>query len=660
MSDIEKMNLESVDLVAERIHMLKGLFPEIMTEGEGAIDFDKLRLLLGDNVNDVDERYTFTWPGKAAAIRQSQLPASATLRPLLKKSRGRDGKDGSFDSDNVYIEGDSLEVLKMLQRGYHGRIGMIYIDPPYNTGNDFVYKDDFGDTIANYKKQTGLIGQSNADTSGRYHSDWCSMMYPRLRLARELLSDEGVIFISIDDNENANLRKICDEIFGPQCFVSDISWQRTYSIRNDSKGMPVEVEHLLCYSRLAGWSPKQLPRTAEMNAKYSNPDNDWSAWRTDNAFASDAKTHQGMVYAIQHPFTGELVYPPYGSHWRYAQNIMLEAMSGWCEYHLVEINDAEVRARICQVPVAEVRPGVKALMLTQSIEKSREQAEIVLKSGPWPKFFFTKNGKGGIARKTYLKDVGGRLPTNFWPFAEVGHTDEAKKELQRLFNGNAPFDTPKPVRLLERMLSIASSRDSIILDFFSGSGTMAEAVIRKNLEDQGNRKFIMVQLPEKAAGQWETLCDVGEERIRRAGNVIRAETDDTSALPDIGFRVLALDESGIMKPEQGLLFDNVVRSDRSDLDIVFEMMLKWGLELTLPVTRAEAAGYPIWSVACNELVCCMADNLTHDALEAVASMEPRRVLILDSILTDTLKLNAIEIFKHAGKCTGHEIELRTI
>lgn len=660
MPEINKMNLESADLVAQRIETLRNLFPEIVTEGEGAIDFDKLRLILGDHVDDGSERYAFTWPGKAAAIRQSQTTSNATLRPCIAKSRGRDGEDGSFDTDNIYIEGDNLEVLKLLQRGYHGRIKMIYIDPPYNTGNDFVYKDDFGDTIANYKTQTGLVGQSNADTSGRFHSDWCSMIYPRLRLARELLAKDGAIFISIDDNELRNLRNICDEVFSETCFVADIAWQKTYSPRNDSKGIPSVVEHILVYSRTPGWIPNKLPRTEAMNAGYGSPDGDLREWTSDNPAAQGAVTHQGMVYGIQHPFTGEVFYPPVSSHWRMGQSELLEVMCQWAPYELRDLGDEVKRAEICGISPSDVRANVKGIVLSIPPEDAASIARRRYDEGAWPLMYFTSKGKGGMRRKRYLDESAGRVVDNLWLHADVGHTDEAKKNIKKLFDGAAPFDTPKPVRLLERMLSIASSRDSIILDFFSGSGTMAEAVIRKNLEDEGNRKFIMVQLPEKAPGQWETLCDVGEDRIRRAGNVIRDESEYVLALPDIGFRVFALDESGIVKPEQGQLFDNVVKSERTHLDIVFEMMLKWGLDLTLPVYRVNAAGYPVWSVASSELVCCMADGLSCDVLEAVAAMEPRRVLILDAILTDSLKLNAIQIFRHAGERIGQEIELRTV
>lgn len=668
MTDIEKMNLESKDLVAERIEQLKSLFPEISTEG--SIDFDKLRLILGDEIETEQERYAFTWPGKAAAIRQSQTVSTAALRPRVDKSRGRDGKDGSFDSDNIYIEGDNLEVLKLLQRGYHGKIKMIYIDPPYNTGHDFVYKDKFGDTIANYKEQAGLAGQSNADTSGRYHSDWCSMMYPRLRLARELLTDDGVIFISIDDNESRNLRILCDEVFGEICFVGDIAWQKTYSPRNDSKGIPTVVEHIIVYSKQPGWIPQQLPRTAAMNATYSSPDGDSRLWTSDNPAAPGAVTHQGMVYGIQHPFTGQIFYPPISSCWRIGQSELLEILCRWAPYELRDLHDEIKRAEVCGISPSDVRIGVQGIVLSISEDEAAALARKRYNKGSWPLMYFTANGMGGMRRKRYLDESRGRVVDNLWLHSEVGHTDEAKKGIKKLFDGLAPFDTPKPVRLLERILSIASTPDSIVLDFFSGSATMAEAVIRKNAEDDGNRNFILVQIPEKASGNWGTLCEVGEERIRRAGDKIKAELEQENSqlkldeepktLPDIGFRVFSLDESGIEKPEPGQLMLDVVKPDRSELDIVFEMMLKWGLELTHPVEKTQAAGYPIWSVACDELICCMSPGLTSEAVEAIAAMEPRRVLILDSILSDTLKLNTIQTFKHASERMGYEIELRTV
>lgn len=664
MEEIKHMNLESEDLVADRIERLRELFPEVATEGNGSIDFEKLRLILGDEVDEGDERYAFTWPGKTDAIRQAQTVSTATLRPCPEKSVDWD------TTQNLYIEGDNLEVLKLLQRGYHGRVKLIYIDPPYNTGHDFVYHDSFGDSVENYRKQAGLSIQSNADTSGRYHSNWCSMMYPRLKLARELLSDDGVIFISIDDNELKNLMSICNEIFGEQCFVGDISWQRTYSTRNDSKGLPVEVEYILAYSRNPDWQPGRLARTAAMDEKYKNPDNDVAPWTSDNPFAPGATTHQGMVYAVQQPFTGKMIYPPNGRCWTFSQEQILQYMQGWCDYELKEIDDASQRAKICGISQDEVREGVKAVILSRPLDESRVRAEAVLKRGQWPKLYFTRNGRGGIRRKTYLNSVGGRLPTNLWPYAEVGHTDEAKKEIKRLFDGSIPFDTPKPARLMKRILDIALSENSIVLDFFSGSATMAQATMEANTDDNGCRRYIMVQLPEVISGEYSNLCELGEERIRRAGRKIAEEVEEANRhlklgeepkeVPDIGFRVLKLDDSGIERPEPGQLMLDRVKSDRTDEDIIFEMMLKWGIELTYPIEKTEIGGYPCYSVAGDALICCMHGGLTVEAIQAIADRLPSRVLMLDSVLDDTLKLNAVQIFKHAEEKNQMTIDLRTV
>lgn len=377
---------------------------------------------------------------------------------------------------NFLLEGDNLAALKLLEKTHRGKIYLIYIDPPYNTGNkDFIYDDAF-------------VDKNDCFT----HSKWLSFMEKRLKIARRLLSGNGVIFISIDDREEAGLRLLCDEIFGENCFVSNISWQRNYSARNDSKGIVTEVEHLLVYSRSEEWSPKKLPRTAEMDAKYKNPDNDFAMWRTDNAYAPGASTHQGMVYAIQHPFTGEMLYPANGRCWTFGQDQMLEIMRGWCAYELRELDDAHKRAAVCGVKENEVRQGVQAIVLSDSLEVSKEKAEAVYKRGQWPRFFFTKGGKGGIARKTYLSNVGGKLPTNLWLYTEVGHTDEAKKEIMAVFDSKAPFSTPKPTRLIERILQIASNDDSLILDFFAGSGTTGNAVLKYNAEHEGSaRRFIL-------------------------------------------------------------------------------------------------------------------------------------------------------------------------
>ena len=452
---------------------------------------------------------TLHWIGKDKVINHH---AEVPFRVLQHKYgyRGEQPADKTAThGGNKIIHGDNLEALKALLPEYEGRVDCIYIDPPYNTGNEgWVYNDNVNDP--HIRKWLGeVVGAEGEDLSR--HDKWLCMMYPRLRLLQQLLSENGVIFISIDSNELKNLQLICDEVFGSNCFVNIISWQRTYSPRNDSKGIVNEVEYVLVYSKVQDWQPLKLPRTAEMDAKYANPDNDVAPWTSDNPNAPGASTHQGMVYAIQHPFTGELIYPASKSCWRYNQETMLDIMNGWCGYELRDIDDAKNRAAVCSIPVDEVRPNVLAIMLKEPLELSRNKAKEIYEKGPWPKFYFTKRGKGGIRRKTYLTNLDGRVPTNFWPFSEVGHTDEAKKELISIFGGKAPFDTPKPTRLLERMLSIATGKDSIVLDSFAGSGTTAHAVMMRNKEDGGNRKFRLIELMDYAES-------ITAERIRRVMN----------------------------------------------------------------------------------------------------------------------------------------------
>ena len=448
---------------------------------------------------------TLEWIGKAKVVNHHlEVPYRVLERQY---SYDEDGKhDDDNGSENMIIHGDNLEALKSLLPKYEGRVKCIYIDPPYNTGNEgWVYNDNVNDP--RIKKWLGtVVGKEGEDLSR--HDKWLCMMYPRLKLLQKLLSDDGVIFISIDDTEYANLKLICDEIFGSNCFVSNISWQRTYSTRNDSKGIVNEVEHIIVYSKQPNWNPNKLPRTAEMDAKYKNPDNDRTLWRTDNAFAPGAATHQGMVYAIQHPFTGKMLYPSNGACWRYQQDQMLEIMRGWCEYELRDLNDAHERAVVCGVPESDVRQGVQAIVLSESLEISAQKAQKVYDRGQWPRFFFTKGGKGGIARKTYLENVGGKLPTNFWAFTETGHTDEAKKEMLTIFDGKAVFDTPKPHRLIEFVLKVAGSENALILDSFAGSGTTAHAVLNMNKADGGHRKFILIEMGDYADS-------ITAERVKR-------------------------------------------------------------------------------------------------------------------------------------------------
>ena len=659
MADIKKVDLESEDLVADRIERLKQLFPEIVTEQAGggttseAIDFDKLRLLLGDEVDEGQERYAFTWPGKADAIRQSQTVSTATLRPCPEKSRGRDGEDGSFDSDNIYIEGDNLEVLKLLQRGYHGKVKMIYIDPPYNTGHDFVYKDKFGDTIENYKEQAGLANQSNADTNGRYHSDWCSMMYPRLRLARELLRDDGIIFISIDDNEADNLAKICDELF-PASLLNRFCWISNLKGRQiGGHGAAKCCENIYVIAKNVDSAPsfigdvvrlKNLMPTVYKGFNYETLSDDRGTYVIKNELYNsnsifNEETRPNLVFDIGwNPNTGDVITCPVAGTLpnEYVRIAPHRNNDGVHKFHAWRWSREKVQKECCDL----------------HFELSGSSARV-----------YTKIRDYGI---TTLKDVALGLSTS-----------TGVQDFSKLFNGVSYFDYAKPVELIRVLIEACVEPGDVAMDFFSGSGTTAEAAFRCHIKDSVGCQWILVQLPEELKKSskafkdgYATLCDIGEERIRRAGNKIKSELEESNRqlefgdelkhLPDIGFRVFALDESGIERPEPGQLVLDVVKPDRTELDIVFEIMLKWGLELTLPVEKSEAAGYPVWSVACDELVCCVSRGLTIEALEAIADMEPRRVLILDSILDDTLKLNAVQIFKHAGERMGYEIELRTV
>lgn len=448
---------------------------------------------------------TLEWIGKDKVVNHHlDVPYRVLERQYSYDTDGQHNEDNG--SENMIIHGDNLEALKSLLPQYEGRVKCIYIDPPYNTGNEgWVYNDNVNDPrIREWLNKT--VGREGEDLSR--HDKWLCMMYPRLKLLQRLLAEDGVIFISIDDTEYANLKLVCDEIFGSNCFVSNISWQRTYSTRNDSKGIVNEVEHLLVFSKRPDWNPNKLPRTEAMDARYSNPDNDICAWKNTDAFAPGAATHQGMVYAIQHPFTGKLLYPSNGRCWSLGQEQMYEIMCGWCNYELREIDDAHERAVICGVSDEAVRKGVHAIMLSESLEESRKKASAVYSRGQWPSFYFGQGGDGGIRRKTYLNSVSGRVPSNLWQFSEVGHTDEAKKEMLAIFDGKATFDTPKPRRLLEFVLKVAGAEDALVLDSFAGSGTTAHAVLNMNKADGGHRKFILIEMMDYADS-------ITAERVKR-------------------------------------------------------------------------------------------------------------------------------------------------
>ena len=450
------------------------------------------------------------WIGKEKVINHHQEVPFRVLEHQYGFTAEEGRTKAESGSGNKIIHGDNLEALKALLPEYEGRIKCIYIDPPYNTGEEkWVYNDNVNDPRL-LKWLGEVVGKPGEDFTR--HDKWLCMMYPRLVLLRQLLTDDGAIFISIDDNEQERLKCLCNEVFGATCFVGDVIWEKNYSPRNDSKGIPTATDHILVYGKQPGWKPKRMERTAEMDEKYKNPDNDVALWRSDNPCAPNAKTHQGMVYAIQHPFTGKMLYPYNGACWRYQQSDMLDIMKGWCKYELRDLDDAEQRAAVCGIAPEEVKEGVKGIVLSEDLETSRHKAQAVYDRGQWPRFYFTNGGQGGIARKTYLDNVQGKLVTTLWPHEEVGHTDGAKKELKAIFGGNIPFDTPKPVSLIERILQIATDDDSIILDSFAGSGTTAHAVLKMNRENPNSfRKFILVELMDYA----DTITS---ERVKRVVN----------------------------------------------------------------------------------------------------------------------------------------------
>ena len=480
---MEKMKMESPNLTAANIEKIAALFPNCITETadengklKKAINFDMLRAMLSEDIAEGDEAYEFTWVGKKAAIAEANRPIRKTLRPCPEESVNWD------TTENLYIEGDNLEVLKLLQESYLGKVKMIYIDPPYNTGNDFIYRDDFAVSADDYAEESGQLDENgnrlfkNTDSNGRFHSDWCSMIYSRLMLARNLLSDDGVIFISIDDGEVDNLRKVADDVFGTVNFVSSIIWEKKYAPANDAKWFSDNHDYILVYAKdKTIWRPKLLPRSDEMNSRYTNRDNDpRGVWK-----AADM-TVKSYSSAYDYPITtpsGRIVRPAAGRCWN----------------------------------------------------TSKERFEELVKDG---RIWFGEKGDNVPAVKKFLSEVqDGMVPTTIWKYEDVGHNQEGRQEVKKLFDGNGYFDGPKPVRLLSRVLQIANlEKDSIILDFFSGSATTAHAVMQLNAEDGGHRKFIMVQLPEETdekseaykAG-YKTICEIGKERIRRAGNKILAE-----------------------------------------------------------------------------------------------------------------------------------------
>lgn len=553
------------------------------------------------------ERYEFTWVGKNASRVEANTTTNKTLRPCIEESKDWD------NTENLYIEGDNLEVLKLLQNSYFNKVKMIYIDPPYNTGNDFIYVDDFAQNIDEYEEAKGSFDEEgnrlfkNTDTNGRFHSDWCSMIYPRLVLARNLLADDGVIFISIDDNEQENLKKICDEVFGEKNFIAQIIWERAYAPVNLKKHFSENHDYIICYAKdIDKAICNGLPRASEANDRYSNPDNDpRGIWKSDNL--SVGPIVQSKIYEIITP-GGRKVLPPEGYCWRL----------------------------------------------------SKEKFKEFVKDN---RIWFGKDGNNVPSIKRFLTEVKQSItPMTIWKYSEVGHSQDAKQNLKKLFDGKSFFDYPKSVELIKRCIQLYSNESSIILDFFSGSATTAHAVMQLNAEDGGKRKFIMVQLPEETdekseafkAG-YKNICEIGKERIRRAGEKIKEEAGLNGQDLDIGFRVLKLDSSNMKdiyysadEYDQGMLenMQSNTKEDRTDLDLLFGCLVDWGLELDKPYTTKVINGHKVHIYNDGDLVACFEKDLDMKTIDEIAKLQALRVVFCDNSFIDSAtKINVAEHFK---------------
>ena len=617
--NIKKQALTSASHSEFTLEALKQIAPSAFTEVRDAdgklthkVNFDTLRELLGDAIADTDEEtFGFQWVGKQAAKRAAAEPTRLTLRPVVEDS------DNWDTTENLYIEGDNLEVLKLLQRAYLGKVKMIYIDPPYNTGNDFVYEDDFAMSSEEMDEALGNLDEEgnrlrrNLDSNPRYHSDWCSMIYSRLLVARTLLSNDGVIFISIDDNEVHHLRKICDEVFGAGNFVAELIWERAYSPKNDAKYISNSHDYVLMYAKqIESFTIGRLPRTEEANARYSNPDNDpRGVWKPSDM---SVKTYSADCdYPITTP-SGRVVEPPAGRCWRLSANAFAE--------------------RLAQ-----------------------------------NRIWFGADGNSVPQIKRFLSELKyeGMAPTSILFYKEVGHSQEGAKELVSLFDDKGVFDGPKPTRLLERLLTLANLQDdSIVLDFFSGSATTAHAVMQLNAKKNKGCKFICVQIPEavsetKKNQGYNTICEIGKERIRRAGKKIKEEHPEGADALDTGFRVLRVDSSNMedvyFEPvalQQDNLFSQLdnVKPDRSELDLLFGCMVDWGVELSYPLRQEEVGGKRLHIVNEGALVACFDKDINLEAIRYIAELKPLRVIFREECFaTDADKLNIYEQFK---QCCG--------
>ena len=612
---MEKLKMQTADGVQDNISRIAELFPECITEVKTqrgrikrSVDFDKLRQLLSsDIVEGNEERYQFTWPDKRKAILAANAPINATLRPCPEESV-------DFDTtQNLYIEGDNLDVLKCLKETYLHKVKMIYIDPPYNTGNDFVYEDDFAESAAEYLANSGQFDEqgnrlvTNTESNGRFHTDWLNMIYPRLKVARDLLTEDGVIFISIDDHEVENLKKICNEIFGEQNFIAQLVWERAFAPKNDAKFVSNSHDYILMFSKnINNFEIGRLPRTEEADARYSNPDNDpRGVWQSDNL---TVKTYSPSGdYPITCP-SGRVVEPPAGRCWRLSAKTFAE-----------RLNDNRI--------------------------------------------WFGADGNGVPRIKRFLSELkfDGMAPTSLLFYKEVGHSQEGSQEVIKLFGDKGVFDGPKPVRLLERLITLANLKeDSIVLDFFSGSATTAHAEMKKNAEKEKHCRFIMVQLPEEVSDKkkdqgYKNICEIGKERIRRAGAKIKADSPLTTQNLDTGFRVLKLDSSNMKEVfyspketsqlELFTLVDNV-KDDRTSKDLLFQVMLELGATLDSKIEESKVDGKTIYNVGDGYLVACFDQDVSDDAVKAIAKMQPTYAVLRDTgMADDATATNFEQIFK---------------
>ena len=627
MNDFKPVHLDkqTTDGAEMNIEALYQLFPSCFTEAKDAatgemrrlVDWGKLRSLLGDYVEDGEpERYDLTWVGKRAAQREAATPCRKTLRPCKEESVAWDF------TQNLYIEGDNLEVLKLLQNSYMGKVKMIYIDPPYNTGNDFVYHDDFAQSAEEYDEHNlddeGNRFRKNTDSNGRFHSDWCSMIYARLMVARSLLTEDGVIFISIDDNEQRNLKNICDEVFGEGNFIAQVIWERAYSPVNLKKHFSESHDYVLAYAKaIEILVCNGLPKTSDALDRYKNLDNDpRGPWKSADATVGPVVNNK--LYPVTLP-SGRIVYPSSGRCWLYTE------------------------------------------------ERFKE---MIADNRVW----FGPDGNSIPAIKKFASEVKQTMtPMTIWKYTDVGHSQEAAQNLKKLFGNHDYFDYPKPVELIKRCVTLYTSKESFILDFFSGSATTAHAVMQLNAEDGGNRKFIMVQLPEETAEDseaykagYKNICEIGKERIRRAGKKIKADSPLTTLDLDIGFRVLKCDESNY-KPvafapkdytQESLdMFLDNIKEERTGLDLLFDCMMRWGLELSLPYDTQKVDGCTIYNVDDGNLVACFDGVVTSAVIDAIAETHPLRVVFRDSSFTEAAqKMNLFELFKQKCGWTDQEVQ----